>query len=160
MGWSCSGWPVEEVALSEIVMVEVPEGVTTGGGVVVLPPPQPARNNGMKKMATAERAPQSVRRLLRTAGGNARSFLLKRENNRERSASKIGVGTGTRETGGMLSGAEGGNWAGPLVVTVTLKGAGLPFVTATLEGAWQTAPRGAPLQVSPIVPVKPDPGMS
>lgn len=44
MGCNCSGWPVEEVALKEIVIVEVPEGVMTsgGGGVVtdaLLPPP-------------------------------------------------------------------------------------------------------------------------
>jgi len=36
--------------------------------------------------------------------------------------------------GGMRSGADGGNWAGPLVVTVTLKGAEFPYLTATLEG--------------------------
>src|SRR5215831_16553148 len=135
MGWSCSGWPVEDVALSEIVSVEVPEGVTMGGGVVIaaLPPPQPARENGMQKMA-AERTPQSVRRLLRAGGGNGRAFLLKKANSQKRRASKTGAGTGKRETGGV-GGAKGGNWAVPLVVTVTLKGAGFPFVTATLEGS-------------------------
>ena len=136
MGWSCSGWPVEDVALSEIVSVEVPEGVTMGGGVVIvaLPPPQPARKNGMQKMA-AERTPRSVGRLLRTGGGNGRAFLLKKANSQKRRASKIGASTGTRETGGVRSGAAGGNCARPLVVTVTLKGAGFPFVTATLEGS-------------------------
>src|SRR5215469_6673189 len=137
MGCNWRGWPAEEVALSEIVMVEVPEGVTIGGGVVVvaLLPPQPAKKNGMERIATAKRTPQSVRRLLRTAHGSTRAFLPKDASSRKRRASKVGAGRGTREMGGMRSGAVGGNWAGPLVVTVTLKGAGFPFVTATVEGS-------------------------
>ena len=161
MGWSCSGWPVEEVALSEIVMVEVPEGVTRGAGGVVmdaLPPPQPTRTNGMQKSAT-ERTPQSARRFLQTAGGSTRAFLLTKENDKKRRASKICVGSGMRERGGMRSGKDGGNWAGPLVVTVTANVAG-PLASETLAGTWQTAPKGAPLQLSETVPVKPAPGVS
>lgn len=65
MGCNCSAWPVEELALSEIVMVEVPEGVTRGGGGVVAdaaPPPQPASANVTPKIAT-KRTPQKARRL-------------------------------------------------------------------------------------------------
>lgn len=71
MGWSCSGWPAEDVALSEIVIVKVPEGVIIGGGgvtvAVALPPPQPVRTNGMEKIA-ATRTAQKARRLLLATG--------------------------------------------------------------------------------------------
>jgi len=50
--------------------------------------------------------------------------------------------------------------AGPLVVMVTVKDAVAPLASETLAGTWQTAPRGAPLQVSPTVPEKPAPGVS
>jgi hypothetical protein len=56
MGCNCSGWPEEEFALREMVIVEVPEGVTTGGGGVtdaLQPPPQPARAKVMQKIAAA-----------------------------------------------------------------------------------------------------------
>lgn len=43
MGCSCSGCPEEDIAVSEMVIVELPGGVTMGGGVVVaLLLPQPA----------------------------------------------------------------------------------------------------------------------
>jgi hypothetical protein len=45
------------------------------------------------------------------------------------------------------------------VVTVTLNVAA-PFASETLAGTWQTAARGAPLQLSETVPVKPAPGVS
>lgn len=160
MGWSWSGWPVEDVALREIVMVEVPEGVTTGGGGVTaaLPPPQPVRINEMQKIGAA-RTPQSAKRFLRTTGRSTSAFLLENANTKKRSASKIGAGKGTRKTGGMRSGANGGSSAEPLVVTVTVKVAG-PLASETLAGTWQTAPRGAPLQLRETVPVKPAPGVS
>ena len=48
MGGNCSGCPEEDIAVGVIVMVEVPEGVTTDGGVMIggevvtaLPLPQP-----------------------------------------------------------------------------------------------------------------------
>ncbi len=48
MGGNCSGCPEEDIAAGVIVMVEVPEGVTTDGGVMIggevvtaLPLPQP-----------------------------------------------------------------------------------------------------------------------
>lgn len=110
MGWIWSGCPAEDVALSEIVIVEVPEGVTTGGGVVIvaLPPPQPARTNGIQK-TTAARTPQNARRLLRTAGRKTRAFILQNANSKKRSASKIVTVRGTREMGGMRSGTDGGS---------------------------------------------------
>ena len=76
MGCKLRGWPVEEVALKEIGMVEVPEGVTTGGGVVTaaLPAPQPALAKAMQKVA-ARRTPQKATRILRVARGSARRFL-------------------------------------------------------------------------------------
>jgi len=163
MGCNWSGWPVEDVAVSEIVMVEVPEGVTTGGGGVTaaLPPPQPAKANGRQKIA-AERTAQRTRRLLRAGSWSARRFLPRTVNKKKSRASTIGVGRGTcgtREMGGMRSGADGGNWAGPLVVTLTVNVAG-PLASETPAGTWQRAPRGAPLQVNQTVPVKPAPAVS
>lgn len=149
-----------DVALKEIVMVEVPEGVTIGGGGVIaaLPPPQPANTKAVQKIAT-KKTPQKARRFLRAAGWNARRCLLKNASKKKSRASKIGAGRGTRESGGMRSGMEGGNAAGPLVVTVTLKVA-VPLARETLAGTWQTAPRGAPLQLKATVPLKPEPGVS
>src|SRR5690242_5909651 len=143
-------------------MVEVPEGVTRGGGGVVMdaaPPPQPVTATVIQKNA-AERAPKWVKRRLQATSWNARAFLLKNANNRKSRTRKVGTDKGTREIGGMRRGATGGNWAGPLVVTVTVKVAGVPLASETFAGTWQTAPRGAPLQLSPTVPVKPVPGVS
>ncbi len=58
------------------------------------------------------------------------------------------------------SGAKGGAAAEPLVVTVTANVAGAPLVRDRLEGTWQVALRGAPLQESEIAPLKPVPGVS
>lgn len=70
MGCNCRGWPEADVAESEIMMVEVPEGVMIGGGGGVtdalLPPPQPVRMNGMQKIA-AQRIAQRAHRFLRLA---------------------------------------------------------------------------------------------
>ena len=151
--------PVEDVALREIVMVEVPAGVTIGGGVIeALPPPQPARANVIQRIVV-ERAPQRARRFLRVVWWIARTFLWIKAYMRKSRASKVGAGRGTREMGGMRSGADGGNWAGPLVVTVAVNVAEPP-ASETLAGTWHTAPRGAPLQLSPTMPAKPELGVS
>lgn len=162
MGASWSGWPVEDVALSEIVMVEVPEGVTRGaeggGGVIdALPPPQPVATVIQKN--AAERTPQRARRLLHAAGWRVRRFLPRNASRRKSRASKIGAGRRNCEMGRIRRGADGGIWAGPLVVTVTVKVA-LPLASETLAGTWQTAPSGAPLQLNPTEPVKPAPEVS
>jgi hypothetical protein len=128
------------------VIVEVPEGVITGGGGVTLalPPPQPVRAKVMQKIAAT--------RTRRKPGGSwvwgfgkrgihpaierqCAPMLVEKCKEEESRASKIGAVTGTRKGGGKRSGIDGGSSAGPLVVTVTLKGAGFPFVTETLEGA-------------------------
>jgi len=91
---------------------------------------------------------------------NARTFFLRKKTYKRKSrASKVGAGRGTREAGGMRSGADGGNWAGPLVVTVAVNVA-VPPASETLAGTWHTAPRGAPLQLSPTMPAKPELGVS
>ncbi len=41
----------------------------------------------------------------------------------------------------------------PLVVTVTVNGAGIPFAIDTLAGTWHIAPSGAPLHASETVPL-------
>ncbi len=54
---------MEDVALSEIVIVEVPEGVTIGGGggvTAALLPPQPEKTRVTNKIA-AERTPQRAK---------------------------------------------------------------------------------------------------
>lgn len=101
---------MEDVALKEIVMVEVPEGVTIGGGGVTaaLPPPQPANTKAVQKIAT-KKTPQKARRFLRAAGWNARRCLLKNASKKKSRARKIGAEKGTREMGGTRSGAVGGN---------------------------------------------------
>ena len=54
MGWSWSGWPVEDMALGVTVMVEVPEGVKMGGGTSeAVPPPQPATAQAREKTTLA-----------------------------------------------------------------------------------------------------------
>ena len=50
--------------------------------------------------------------------------------------------------------------ARPAVETDTVNGAGAPFAMVTEEGTWHVALRGAPLQVSETVPLKPAPGLS
>jgi len=161
MGCSWSGWPVEDVALGETVMVEVRDGVTMGGGggvTATLPPPQPEMANVIQNNA-AENTPQRTRRLLRAGSWSARRFLPRTVNKRKSRASTIDVGRGTCEIGGMRGGADGGNWAGPLVVTLTVNVAG-PLASETPAGTWQRAPRGAPLQVNQTVPVKRAPAVS
>lgn len=61
---------------------------------------------------------------------------------------------------GRRSGADGGNWAEPLVVTVTVTFVAAPLASETFAGTWQAAPTGVPLQLSPTVPVNPAPGVS
>lgn len=99
---------MEDAALSEIVIVEVPEGVITGGGGVTaaLPPPQPVRAKVMQRIA-AERTSQSARRLLRTAGEKKGALLIKNANSKKRRVSKSGTSRGTRKIGGMRSGSDG-----------------------------------------------------
>ncbi len=41
----------------------------------------------------------------------------------------------------------------PLVVTVTVNGAGTPFAIDTPAGTWHVAPSGAPLQARDTVPL-------
>lgn len=111
MGCSCSGWPVEDVALSEIVMVEVPEGVTIGGGGVVMDaalPPQPVSANVIQKIA-AWSIPQSARRLVRLAGWGVRRFLVRSANKKNSRVSKVGRSRRTCEIGWMRSVMGGGN---------------------------------------------------
>lgn len=161
MGWSWSGWPEEDVALSEIVIVKVPEGVITGGGGVTaavgLPPPQPAKAS-VKQRIREERTTQRARLLLRPTSWNASRCLLKNANRKSR-ASRIGACIGTREVGGKRRRVDGGKTAGPLVVTVTVSVAG-PLASETLAGTWQRAPRGTPVQLIETVPVKPAFGVS
>jgi hypothetical protein len=57
-------------------------------------------------------------------------------------------------------GIDGGRLAVPLVVTVTVNGRAVPLVTERLEGTWQAAPKGTPLQANEILPVKPGPGLT
>src|SRR5690348_13782873 len=98
MGCSWSGWPVEDVALRETVMVEVPEGVTMGGGGVIdaLPPPHPARANVMQRMA-AERAPQRPGGFYRLAVGVRAGSYRELRTRRKARARKVGASRGTRE---------------------------------------------------------------
>lgn len=47
----------------------------------------------------------------------------------------------------------GATIAFPLVTTVTVKVAGAPVLRTTEVGAWQVAPKGAPVQVKEMVPL-------
>jgi hypothetical protein len=150
MGGSWSDLPEEDIALSVIVMVEVPEGVMTGGGVrKALPPPQPATPRTTLKTAVARTA-QSLKRL----GPAALCNLLRFFKAIQRTSASANKGN-TRSPGVGLrrGGAEGGKMAAPLVVTVTVNGAAAPFEIDTLAGTWQLAPRGAPLHASEMLPL-------
>jgi len=54
----------------------------------------------------------------------------------------------------------GATIAPPLVSTVTVKGARAQVLKTTVAGAWHIAPRGAPVQVTEIVPLWSRPGIS
>lgn len=111
MGCSWSGCPVEELAVREIVMVEVPEGVTIGGGGAVMdaaPPPQPVSAKVIQKTA-AWSIPQSARRLVRLAGWGVRRFLVRSANRKKSRVSKVGRSRRTCEIGWMRSVMGGGN---------------------------------------------------
>ncbi len=47
----------------------------------------------------------------------------------------------------------GATIAPPLVTTVTVKAAGAPVLRTTEAGAWQVAPKSAPVQVKETVPL-------
>ena len=47
----------------------------------------------------------------------------------------------------------GARSAAPLVATVFVKAAGAPVLRTTEAGAWQVAPKGAPVQVKEMVPL-------
>jgi hypothetical protein len=141
---------VEDMALGVTVIVEVPEGVKMGGGTMeAVPPPQPATAQDTQKTALAKIV-VSLKRLGSSACCKVRRVL---EASKRRSAS---ANKGNRRRTGVSlkrSGVYGGEMAEPLVVTVTVNGAGAPPEIETLAGTWQAAPRGAPLQVSDTVPV-------
>jgi|SRR5215467_2149235 len=156
MGCSCSGCPEEEVAASVMVSIEVPGGVTIGGGATATePPPQPARPRNRQRIAETK-TPQSAKRRP-FARANAQRFLT---SNRRRTASASSGSRRVAETGGTRRGTYGGKIAEPLVFTVTLKVVEVPLVSETVEGTWQIALRGAPLQASETEPLKPCPGVS
>ena len=111
------------------VIVEVPGGVMSGGGgaTAALPPPQPAMPRVAEKIAAA-RIPDIAKRFLPAAVWKARKAIS------ESSASARSGTKGTCEKGGKRMGVDGGNVAGPLVVTVTVKGVAVPFARDTLAG--------------------------
>jgi hypothetical protein len=152
MGGSWRGLPVEDMALGVTVIVEVPDGVTIGGGggtTEALPPPQPATPQATQKTALA-RTVASLKRLEPPAFCKVRKVLeaSRRSSASAKKGNRCRPGVGLRRNG-----AKGGEMAEPLVVTVTVKGAGAPPEIETLAGSWQAAPRGAPLHVSVTVPV-------
>src|SRR5437879_13876897 len=90
-----------------------------------------------------------AKRLAPTAPSKIQRFLAMNTRSRAnaRSGSKRIPEGGTRRRG-----IEGGSMALPLVDTVTVNGAGAPFVIDTVAGTWQVALRGAPVQASATVP--------
>lgn len=116
-------------------IVEIPEGVTIDGGATrgaraALPPPQPATPTNAQKMA-ALRIPQTAIRLLPMAVSNARKPITESK----RSSAKAPRGSsGPPGMGRKRTGADGGNTADPLVVTVTVNGVGAPFARGTVAG--------------------------
>jgi hypothetical protein len=140
MGWSCSGWPDEDVAARVIVMVEVPEGVTTGGGAerggmaaLLLPPPQPAALTNAQKRA-ALRTPQDAKRFLPEADSNGRNAKKEIRRSSANATSGRSGRSGTLELGSKRTGCEGGKMPEPLVVTVTFNGVGAPLARDRVAG--------------------------
>ena len=146
-----------DMALTVIVMVEVPEGVTRGGGVVVMALllPQPAAEITEQRKMMVSAAVHAKRREW-SAGAKIQRFMTKNA----RRIKSSGRSRRIRDGGLKCHGIEGGSTAVPAVETVTVNGAGAPFAIDTAGGTWQTVPRGAPLQASETVPLKPAPGLS
>lgn len=57
------------------------------------------------------------------------------------------------ERGDLRKAIFGASIALPLVTTVTVNAAGAPTLRTTVAGAWQVAPKGAPVQVKEMVPL-------
>jgi hypothetical protein len=117
------------------MIVEVPEGVTTGGGarlalLLVLAVPQPAARI-TEQRKTAVTAPLHDKRLARRSLSNVQRFLAAFTKTRAsaRSRSKRIPAGGAKRLGG-----EGSTMALPLVDTVTVNGAAAPFETETVGG--------------------------
>lgn len=156
MGCNCNGCPVRDVALMVIVIVEVPEGVMMGGGVVttlgdgvVMLLPQPVAPI-TKQSRIAARAPLHAKRRVRVAPSSVQRFLVMITKSRTTARSgrtRIPAG------GAKRLGVKCGSAAPPLVDTATVNGAGVPFASVTVAGAWQTAASGAPLQANDMAPL-------
>ena len=67
---------------------------------------------------------------------------------------------GSRNNLQGIIGIDGISMLAPEVVTVTVKAVGAALVNATLAGALQVAPTGAPLQAKVNLPVNPLPGIA
>ena len=122
-----------DIAVGVIVSVDVPCGVTIGGGgtVAVLPPPQPAVLNNASSVIAAKAVPNA--KPLVCAVVRRSVFLTSHARNIMMSASIGRLRTPPR---GVRRGAfkNGNSAALPLVVTVTDRGAGLPFESCSVEG--------------------------
>ncbi|SRR5712692_1654182 len=136
MACSCSACPEEDIAVGEIAIVEVPEGVTMdggvtgGGGVTELPLPQPAAYN-TEHRKIAVRALFHAKRLELTTPSNIQRFLLAITKTR---ATARRINTRILSAGTKRPGIQRGKMPAPLVDTVTVNGAGTPFASDTLAG--------------------------
>ncbi len=102
-----------------------------GGADAILPPPQPAALSTAKETITAA-AQQCARRLFRRI--ESRFPLLEYTKNRMAANNRSGV-VYPGAKGGSCGGFEWGRKAEPpLVVTVTVRGAGLPLEICMVAG--------------------------
>ena len=115
MGGNWSGCCVGDMAL--MVMVEVPEGVTTGGGAVVVRLavlPQAAAYRTVQSRVAA-RAPHDAKRLARRALSNIKRSLAIARSRTKPSRRSTRICAGRTKCHGI----EGGSTAVPAVDTVT-----------------------------------------
>jgi len=142
--------PRKDIALMVTVIVEVPDGVTTGGvarGVGATERHFPSRNRAWitEQRKISAGAPLHAKRPARNARSNIHRFII------AFSKTERAPEAGAREFQPQERSVSESSAAArplPLVVTVTCNDAGTPFAIDTLAGTWHVAPRGAPLHVS------------
>lgn len=130
--------PFTEVADGATMIADCPDGVTIGGGGVIaaLPPPQPAAETKPKiarSMIAADVAAKAARRRCCTS----EPCLARSANRRNKIAPIVNTGATRSPGNGVARGTlKNGNvpLVPPLVATVTINGAALPFVICRVAG--------------------------
>ncbi len=142
------------------VRVLVPAGVPVGGADTPPPPPQAPPTQTRKSTAASGIAASSAARPF-VPGHDASRFFWAAQASKNNSSPASAAGPSQGMPGGTLRGLPGNVNPRFVVVTVTVKGAGLaPLAVGELGETLQTAAAGAPLHVKVTVPLKPFTGLT